>query len=779
MAFASGSQHGMRFIRENEFGVTPENPDMRALRHTSSSLVLNKDSFQSNELRRDAQISDLRHGVKQANGDIGIEFSYGEYDDMLAAAVRGEWKDDVLVAGIEQQYFTIESLFNDIKKVETFTGCAVNTFSLDIQTNAMATGTIGIVGKGVRFSDDGVCKKELSSYTHSPLDGFRGALKEGGVEIAVITGISLSIDNGIEPANVIGSDEAAALIFGRINVTGTVSAFFENMDLLNKFVKEIESELEITLGDGGPGSYIIHLPRIKYSGGTNNVDGEGPITLDMPFQALLDDCTGTNIKITRIPTDENKSAPCILTWSGTAITETEAGVYDVITATLEGKTFNGADGKELPGVQVTGLPAGVKCEAIRTSAATVELRLSGQPADRTNPGAFNVVFPASAFSKGFCHCEGFEVTGRTQDCTITWAIIDTEPPTLQTTVPANGATDIAVDAPITLTFPENIKAGSGDITISDGADDTRSISVVKSRKRSGVAGTATIADNTLTITLAQPLAYETEYELTMPEGVILDEAGNPFAGISAGEMKFTTAVAPDVEAPTLVSTVPANSATDVAVDTTIVLNFSEDIQTGTGNLTISDGADDTRQISINDVAISGQTLTVSLETNLANDAQYSVTMPAGIVVDKAGNEFSGLEDGALSFHTVKAAEPEPPADTDAPTLASSVPANGATDVETDAAIMLTFSENIVAGTGNITVSDSADDTREIAVTGESVAIANDTLTITLESALAAGTEYTVTIPAGAVKDAADNEFAGNADSPLTFTTKTATETPTE
>lgn len=661
MAFASGSQHGMRFIRENEFGVTPENPDMRALRHTSSSLVLNKDSFQSNELRRDAQISDLRHGVKQANGDIGIEFSYGEYDDMLAAAVRGEWKDDVLVAGIEQQYFTIERLFNDIKKVETFTGCAVNTFSLDIQTNAMATGTIGIVGKGVSFSDDGVCKEELPSYTHSPLDGFRGALKEGGVEIAVITGINLSIDNGIEPANVIGSDEAAALIFGRINVTGTVSAFFENMDLLNKFVKEIESELEITLGDGGPGSYIISLPRIKYSGGTNNVDGEGPITLDMPFQALLDDCTGTNIKITRIPTDENKSAPCILTWSGTAITETEAGVYDVITATLEGKTFNGADGKELPGIQVTGLPAGVKCEAIRTSATTVELRLSGQPADRTNPGAFNVVFPASAFSKGFCHCEGFEVTGRTQDCTITWAIIDTEPPTLQTTVPANGATDIAVDAPIVLTFPENIQAGAGNFTISDNASDVREISV-EAVMRSAAVGTVAISGNVLTIILAQPLAYSTEYELTMPEGVILDEAGNPFAGISAGEMKFTTAAAPDVEAPT---------------------------------------------------------------------------------------------------------------------LASSVPANGATDVETDAAIVLTFSENIVAGTGNITVSDSADDTREIAVTGESVAIANDTLTITLESALAAGTEYTVIIPAGAVKDAADNEFAGNADSPLTFTTKTATETPTE
>ncbi len=777
MAFASGSQHGMRFIKENEFGVTPENPDMRALRHTSSSLVLNKDSFQSNELRRDAQISDLRHGVKQVSGDIGIEFSYGEFDDFLAAAVRGEWKDNELVAGIVTPYFTIERIFNDIKKVETFTGCAVGTLSLEIQTNSMITGTIGIVGKGVSFSENGVCVKELPSYTYSPLDGFHGELNEGGVPISVITGISINIDNGIEPANVIGSDEAAALISGRINITGTVSAYFENLDLLNKFVNETESELEIILGDGGPGSYIIYLPRIKYSGGTNNVDGEGPITLDMPFQALLDDCTGTNIKITRIPAISNEAVPCVLSFSGTAITETEAGVYDVVTATLEGKTFNGADGKELPGVQVTNLPAGVKCEVVRTSATTAEIRLFGEPADRTNPGAFNVVFPASSFSKGFCHCEGFEVTGRAQDMTIAWAQIDTEPPVMQASNPANGATDIAVDAPIVLTFPEPIKAGTGEISISDNAADIRSISVAKSRKRSASAGTATIEGTSLTIALAQPLAYSTEYELTIPEGAITDEAGNPFAGIAAGEMKFTTAAAPDIEAPTLESSVPANGATDIDPETvaSLVLNFGEAIKAGTGSVTIAGGGD-SKTVDIANAQIAGKSATFAWEGKLANDVEYSVTAPAGIVTDEAGNAFAGIEAGTLSFHTAKAAEPEVPADTDAPALTSTVPANGASDIEVNTAIALTFSENIVAGTGNITISDGSEDTREVDVT--TATIADATLTITPENVLAAGTGYTVTIPAGAVRDEAGNEYAGNADSPLTFTTK-ASETPTE
>lgn len=428
MAFASGSAHGLRYIKETEFGVTPENPAMRAVRHTSCSLVLNKDSFQSNELRKDAQISDLRHGVKQANGDIGIELSFAEFDDFLAAAVRGEWKNNVLVAGIETPTFTFERIFNDIGRYETFTGCAINTFSLQIQTNAMVTGTMGIVGKGVKFAPTPTAAEELPSYTQSPLDGFHGELKEGGVPMSVITSIELNIENGIETANALGSDEAVALIPARINITGTVSAYFQDMDLLNKFINEVESEISVTLGTGGPGSYIFKLPRIKYSGGTNSVDGEGPIMLDMPFQALLDECTGTNIIIERIPLEEEKPEPCTLTFSGTEFTESEdtPGTFvEKILVTLEGghgKEFSGYDDVPLPGVAISGLPDGLTSQVIRTSATTATIALSGIATvhDSTQTGQFQITFPAAAFNKGFCHCEGGEVEGATQTLTITF-----------------------------------------------------------------------------------------------------------------------------------------------------------------------------------------------------------------------------------------------------------------------------------------------------------------------------------------------------------------------
>lgn len=431
MAFAGGGFHGLRYIEEETFGVTPDSPEMKNLRSTSCSLILTKDSFQSQELRSDAQISDLRHGNRRASGDIGIELSFGEFDPFLAAAVRGTWQENedyedgrtYLVAGTKMQSFTLERVFSDIQQYQTFTGCEIDTFAITIQTNAMVTGTISIVGKDVNFSKTSLDQEPDVSLMAAPFDGFRGELWEGGRQIAVVTSVDINISNALEPAFVIGSDAAMAITPGRINITGTVSAFFENMDLLKKFVDEEESSLQLTIGDGEKQSYIITLPRIKYSGGDNSVDGEGPITLSMPFQALYDSCTGTNIRIDRFPGPAD--APCALTYSAEEFVEDEstAGQFAPITVTVGGgdgtKVFNGTIGEAIPGVKLTGAPAGFTAKAVKATSTTATLTLETAPEASIVTGTIAVDFPASAFAFGFCHCPGFAIEGIKKDLPIT------------------------------------------------------------------------------------------------------------------------------------------------------------------------------------------------------------------------------------------------------------------------------------------------------------------------------------------------------------------------
>lgn len=300
-AFATGGFSGINYVEEVTWGTTPSTPTMIALRNTGTGLVLSKDSFQSEELRSDRQISDFRHGTYQVNGDINFELSYGEFDAFMEGALFGDWTTNVLKAGTSEHFFTIEREQTDIAQYGVFTGCHINTMSLSVAANAIITGSFGIVGKSASYSGTPLDADPTASQTASPFDSFTGTLKEGGTTIAVITSIDLSIENGVEPTFVVGSNSSARNVAGRSNVSGSVTAYWEDATLLNKFIAETESSLELTLGDGVSESYVIEIPRLKYGSGDNGVSDEGPVEITMSFQALYDETEDTNIKITRIP----------------------------------------------------------------------------------------------------------------------------------------------------------------------------------------------------------------------------------------------------------------------------------------------------------------------------------------------------------------------------------------------------------------------------------------------------------------------------------------------
>ncbi len=59
------------------------------LRRVSSSLKLQKDTYKSNEIRQDRQITDFRHGFARVSGSISGEYSPATYFDFIEASCRG------------------------------------------------------------------------------------------------------------------------------------------------------------------------------------------------------------------------------------------------------------------------------------------------------------------------------------------------------------------------------------------------------------------------------------------------------------------------------------------------------------------------------------------------------------------------------------------------------------------------------------------------------------------------------------------------------------------
>lgn len=310
---ANGSRHSLAYVLESVYGQTPANPAFKALRHTGTSLGLSRETLTSEELRSDRMIPDVRGGAHQIGGDIEFELSYGSFDDILEAVLCGTWTVDGggigvdrLKAGVVRRSFTLERNFGDLLAVDSpyhrFTGVEFNSMELAINANAIITGSFGVIGQGQSL---GSAILPGATYAPAPttsvLDSFTGSLKEGGNVLGAITEISLSLENGLEPRFVVGSKNSLRPSIARSNVSGSVTAYFESSALLMKFINEEVSSIEFELPDGEGNKQTWVLPRIKYMGGQPDVGGEGPILLQMPFQAILDPVTGTNLYIDRDP----------------------------------------------------------------------------------------------------------------------------------------------------------------------------------------------------------------------------------------------------------------------------------------------------------------------------------------------------------------------------------------------------------------------------------------------------------------------------------------------
>jgi hypothetical protein len=307
MPFASGSNHSMAYIAEETFGVTPTTPVFSPFRLTGTTLGLSKDNLQSEELRNDRQIACFRHGNVQVGGDVSSELTYTDFDDMLEAATCGTWViddpqvgTDRLLAGLIRRSFTIERDFADIGEYLRYVGCEVNSFSLSVAPNAIVTATFGIIG-----ADQDPLNTVVAGATYGvaqggcPFDSFSGSILEGGSPIGIITSVDLTLENGIEPNFVVGSKITAGNTIGRSNVTGSLTAYFENSVLMNKFINEESTSIVFGLVNEAGDTLTFSLPNVKYGSGQPDVSGDGSVTISLDYQALYDNATMSNIIIDR------------------------------------------------------------------------------------------------------------------------------------------------------------------------------------------------------------------------------------------------------------------------------------------------------------------------------------------------------------------------------------------------------------------------------------------------------------------------------------------------
>jgi hypothetical protein len=145
--------------------------------------------------------------------------------------------------------------------------------------------------------------------------------------------------------------------------------------------------------------------------------------------------------------------------------------------------------------------------------------------------------------------------------------------------------------------------------------------------------------------------------------------------------------------PTITSFSPTSGATDVSLNTNIVLTFNQPIYAGVGSIFLRNssgigtiieaiGIGSTSQITINN-----QTLTINPTGSLPINTNVYVVLPQGVVTNAVGGNNALLD--TYNFTTIDFA------------LSSIDPANGATAVGIDTNVTLTFTSPPSKGTGTI------------------------------------------------------------------------------
>jgi len=192
---------------------------------------------------------------------------------------------------------------------------------------------------------------------------------------------------------------------------------------------------------------------------------------------------------------------------------------------------------------------------------------------------------------------------------------DTTPPSVTSTIPADLATGVALDSSVTINWDENI--------------DCATVNTTNITSTSPGWALSTCSGSQAVFTTSGQ-ANSTSYSVNVTTAV-QDLAGNPMS--AAYPFSYTTE-AGDVTPPSVSSTIPADLATGVALDSSVTINWDENIDCATVNTT--NIASTSPGWALSTCSGSQAVFTTSGQSN---STSYSVNVTTA-VQDLAGNPMS-------------------------------------------------------------------------------------------------------------------------------------------
>lgn len=207
------------------------------------------------------------------------------------------------IASHTKDYWTIEHNYTDITQVEYFTDCVIGQMNIKCPATGMVTVDFPIVGLDMTTGTTAhFATTPAAASTTSILASVNGALYVAGNAVGTITSIDISVNGNVASmGGVVGTNVAPDVQRGVLEVTGSMSVFFQDATMRDYFINETEVSIVVafTTSNSSTAEFItITMPRVKVGGATKD-DGQKGLIMTMPFTAL-ENTTDTSHYLTTI-----------------------------------------------------------------------------------------------------------------------------------------------------------------------------------------------------------------------------------------------------------------------------------------------------------------------------------------------------------------------------------------------------------------------------------------------------------------------------------------------
>lgn len=207
-------------------------------------------------------------------------------------------------AGIVEKSFTVQKVFNDttVPTYQNFTGMIADTMSLNFEVGSILSGSFGFMGRAADIGTTQIAGATTVSATTT--DVMNSVSNLNNIEFddadtsASLLSMTLETTGNLRAQKAIGSLPSVGVGTGRLEITGSISLYFEDITEYNKFLQNTSFKVSFRVNDSAGNAYIVTLPKVKYEGMTMVAGGlDADIEMSGTYRALLGTSDSVNYMI--------------------------------------------------------------------------------------------------------------------------------------------------------------------------------------------------------------------------------------------------------------------------------------------------------------------------------------------------------------------------------------------------------------------------------------------------------------------------------------------------